>query len=659
MATNLSSSSRFSYLQITWNPDGYISRISFRTTTDTNETSLPFPKPKDYVDLADDHHLTILREIYESDDGFLDADGNTFPIVIQNFSFSDTATVEDFSMYGGFNPFIEAEFDAWLEGLHARSFFVGDGDYSEDSETGRPRIEESIDRVPTHRNPGTDTYEFALGEYWQATVVGTDIIFRRLYTDADNVLPTNIDEDFSMLAFLDWLEGLRTSGDEVGTDPTATATYNSREFAFDQAGDAAVLDLEFVSIGTSRRDGGTGNYSSFSLTFRRVSGETDTIEEDAVRTTLNEATGTLDSSDEDMLPEAPVRGSIQVAYEAERVKFPDGIELEVLGDGLAIRHPSRGLLALDGSSVRAVKFADLDDISGVTGGKWMPNDGSSVIHFGHSESANGFLRYRALEDMVTTDGEARIHYIHNVSDLQNLFIQNPDASTFSRIRPYQKSGPMLVTLEGGGHQGEIIALNPPDKHLLLRRGIALPNFGDTTRYAQSEDSGAHYFQSLGWPDAAVQFSDSDVFIVNNESDPSNTHLNSTGEWDIRGSFGIERDGWINIYIRYVLYIDPPAGESASGELNAGNGVSLWRRDPEDNALTFVFRAGELALGGLGAEQAYSLVYRNRHVAGTQFCFLHRIPIGSSMDLADYAQVKQRDLQLEVTLEPELRTVVSS
>ena len=158
-------------------------------------------KPKDYIGLADDHHLSILREIYASDDGLADTDGNAFPINIRGFSFSDDVTIEDFSLYGGFNPFIEEEFDAWLEGLHARSFFVGDGDYSEDPDTGRPRIEESIDRVPTHRNPGTLTYSYPLSE-WNVDLIGDSLQIYIEWSEEDDVLAPNDEYDVLAHPFL-------------------------------------------------------------------------------------------------------------------------------------------------------------------------------------------------------------------------------------------------------------------------------------------------------------------------------------------------------------------------------------------------------------------------------------------------------------------------
>ena len=535
--------------------------------------------------------------------------------------------------------------------------FVREGEYIEHTDTGRPGVRTPFDDIPLHRNPGTDTYEFLLDK-WTVMQIGDTIQFRRDWTVDDAITTSNINDDDSVRAFLDWVNDMRVTGAAVGDDITTINSFNSRTYDLVQGGAAETLTIQLSSQGQQLRDDDT--FEWVVVAFVRVSTETDEISIGDIRATLGEATGTLDVDPDDVddTPEIPVRGATNTPFHASEIIFPDGNRLYPVGGRLVHSNANEGMLALDGASVRSVRYAELDDISGETNAKWMPNDGHSVIHFGHEETADSILRYRTLGDMLLSDGDDIVQRIHNVSDTYNVTLEANDESTLLRMRPFEQSGPFQVALEAGGAMGEILAIAPPDRHLVYARGAAAPHFDDGTRYAQTGAVGAHYYNSLRFQTAAVEHLDNDAFTNGEDDDPTGTAVNaiSPASWSgVRGSFTIERPGWVSIQLRYRLAITDPA---PSGQINQGNGPSVWISEGGTAALTLDHFSGAEAVGGTGGTQEYHLIYRGKHAANTLFVFLHRIPFASDIDIDDYDHIDMEALGGSIVLSPEIRKVIT-
>ena len=372
MATDLSSTSRFTEVRVGWSTIGFPRSVVFQTTTDDRFTNEIFDDPKDYGDIANDSHLAILRDIYADQGGLLDADGNIITINVGNFNLSDDdVPVEDLSRYGSFNPFIPAEFDSWIDRLKADGAFIREGSYSENADTGRPRIESSIDQIPSRRRPDGVTFAYPLGDVWDVDLYGDSIQFTRTYTLDDDVTDPNAED--SVLAFLAWVESLRVagSGSAVGDDILATTSFTGREYDLVQGSGADTIRVEVTSVGHFD-DLETGVYGYVSVSFQRISTETGDIDVEAIRTLLLTATGGIPPAD---AQEAPEIGSTGVPQRASEIILPDNYRLGLHGKRLALRHPSMGVFPLDGAHVRAVRFEALEDITGVTNGKYMPNDG--------------------------------------------------------------------------------------------------------------------------------------------------------------------------------------------------------------------------------------------------------------------------------------------
>ena len=76
--------------------------------------------------------------------------------------------------------------------------------------------------------------------------------------------------------------------------------------------------------------------------------------------------------------------------------------------------------------------------------------------------------------------------------------------------------------------------------------------------------------------------------------------------------------------------------------------------------------GRDPLGGIGASDNYWYNHREYHTASTRFVIFHRIPSGSTLAAVDgddmsidpWPHIDMQSLESTVTLEPEVRKVVS-
>ena len=659
----LSSSSLFEFVIINWQDlfDGP-STVRYRTT-DGDEGAVIVIAPTQWAeDFAADSPLEILRGIYASSDGFLDADSNPLIVGFYSLPAGFGITLPEHIHRSGFpNPLDADECASWLGVEKWRGALIAETSYSTDPDTGRPSLESSIDDIPVKRVPSGGTYDYAL-DNWTAMVAGGNIVFRTAWTEEDELTTTQeVSDHPDMVAFLGWLELLRVdgTGDPVGdySDGVTSAIGGFRDYRFEQGSGLDDVDVQIESYFQGTVNGFIRNLS---FTFEKISGETGTFNIEAIREILDTKVPIAVSSSDAIEP--PERGSTAVAQRVLKLVFPENRELFLRRDRLILNHPTLGHIPLDGASVRSVKFADLDTQSGSI--KWMPNDGAHVIHFGHNETADGTIRFRDLPDQVQNDGVDEPYRIHNVSSDYNVTIQDMDADTLIILHPGEQCG-FQIGLERDGSGGEINAINPPARRLIYGRGQAMPNLDGAHNYLHTDGSN---YRTLLWPSAAVNFINSEAF-ENGEADDDDALTISTVSpalWGIKGSFQITQPGIVDIDLLYRAQINVPDGESALGSLSIGNGASIWISEGGTSIPIRVRFFGLLELGGDGASQDYNLIYRGLHTTNTRFIFLHRVPASSTIEGTDsmgnaydnWNHVDQTFLSCDVSLEPTIRKVVS-
>ena len=297
--------------------------------------------------------------------------------------------------------------------------------------------------------------------------------------------------------------------------------------------------------------------------------------------------------------------------------------------------------------------------TGVTNGKYMPNERRSRDSLRpHRDSERHPSLPRAWGDMLSSDGADLVQRFTTSRRTIRCTLQDMDEDTLMILQPYEQSGPMQVALEVGGNGGEILAINPPDRRVVLARGHSAPTFAAGTSYPFSNNGVDDYYHSLRVQPNALEYSDSDGWSIGSDADPASAYLNTITPSDltIRGEYQILRPGWVSIALRYRLIIDDPA---PSGELARGNGPSLWISG--GGLATFVrdHTAVAEALGGTGAQLEYHMRYYAKHPANTRFLILHYIPNASDIPTADYDHINQESLEGALILSPEIRKVVSA
>ena len=613
--------------------------------------------PDEDTNDADD--LAVLQDIWASDDGFQDGDGNDITPDLYRYPLgTELSSLEE---HGWWNPFHEGSYERWIDNQLILGAHVREAEYSEHADTGRPAITSSIDDIPVLRNPGTETFDYPLNDWDISQFIETRLSFRLNFSNEDEVDVDNINDQEDVIAFLNWLESIRHSGDAVGENVTALGSFTNRVFRFDQGGDADTVDMEIYSSGQFY----SGDYLAYiDLGFDRVDGDTDDFDIDAIRTLFDTLTVSVTVDSDDAIEE-PERGSTDIAYRASKIIFPNNLVLEPVGTRMTIKHETMGRFAIDGSSVRAIRYDDLDDVTGESNTKWMPNTGESVIHFGHSETSDGHIRFRNSDEMLLADGSDLVLRVHNVSTSRNCYIDEEDGTRLLTLLPLQKSGPILFAMEQGGTNGEIHFLDPPTRNIILSRGVALPNFGGATSYPEDDGSNAHNYRTLQIPSSAIEFRDEDGWGFGNSADPSTDVIDdiSASMWDIKGSYQIKMPGWVSIQLRYRLEVDP-GSDTALGSMPQGNGPSLWISEGGTGTISIDHFSGHEEFGGEGAVQEYRMVYRGRHTTGTRFIFLHRFPNGSDFagEVSGVAynnrdHIKMRNIGGSLVLDPEIRKVL--
>ena len=529
---------------------------------------------------------------------------------------------------------------------------VKNSDYEEDADTGRPDITAQFGTISAKRKPDGTTFDYPL-ENWNARLIaGSQISVELNLTADDNV--TDINADDNVIGMLAWLETLRTTGSAVGDDiEDIDDLADGREYQLDLGTGQATLDLEVISL--SSIAGVTtpaGVYSFAGFTLQRVSGETDTINIAVIRQFLMDATGSITVASDDT-PESPPYDLRKAIVDVSRIRFPDGKTLEPLGERLVLRQPSNGITPLDGSARRIVRYDDLP-VRGT--GKAMPKDGARVVHFGHGASSSGRLEFLLIRSHTLSENVGEVYEVRNVSSEHDCSVYAPGGTVLLiNLKPGQECGFELNEENADGDE-EIIVIRPPVRRLLWQRGLSLPNFSSMHLY--SDPSSANWL-SLPWPTGSgVQYRDSDGFTLGTAALPDGGDVADVAlaDWDIPGSFQIERPGTVKINFRYHLLLD---ADPLNASLTNGHGASLWISEHGVNTLIREGYLGVPEISAIGDLADCAFDYVGTHAANTRFVFLHRVPPGSVLGNMDAFNAYYDEIDLEalnslVELEPIIR-----
>ena len=433
---------------------------------------------------------------------------------------------------------------------------------------------------------------------------------------------------------------------------------SSRTVRIDQGTGNDTLDLEVTGRGHFRPEGlNTGYYARVSITLQRITGETGIFNITALRSIVSDATGSI-AVESDGTPEEPIRGSVEVAHRASKIIFPNGLTLEPVGEKLQLKHETYGLFPIDGSTIRSIKYADLEYHD--SDEQLIPINGATVVHFGHSETANGGVRFSLPEFHVPITGLDTLYRFNNVSDEYDFSINTRGGGALINLKPGQQCA-VLIGRESGEADAEIIVIDPPPRRLIYSRGQALPDLGGQVVYtADSVD-----WRSLPWPTTnGVFYRDTDGFNLGTAARPSAGAIAdiAAADWDIPGSFQIRNDGTIDMNLEYNIRLETNTettdadNPTLTGGLAEGHGISLWYSDEGTAALERILFIGLPAISGEGALVNCRLLFRGEYKKNTRFLLLHRVP--SATDVNNWDHVHMETLVSYVYLEPVIRATDS-
>ena len=395
----------------------------------------------------------------------------------------------------------------------------------------------------------------------------------------------------------------------------------------------------------------TGVYSFVGFTFERVTGETDAIDIAVIRQFIMDATGSITVASDDT-PESPPFDLREAIVDVSRIRFPDGKVLEPHGERLVLRQSSLGITPLDGSARRIVRY---DDLPTRGTGKAMPTDGARVVHFGHNAGGSGRLEFLLIRSHTLSENVGEVYEVRNISTEHDCSVYATGGTDLLiNLKPGQECGFELNEENADGDE-EIIVIRPPVRRLLWQRGLSLPNFSNMHLYS---DSNANWL-SLPWPTGnGVQYRDTDGFTLGTAALPAGGDVAdvAVADWDIPGSFQIERSGTVKINFRYHLLLD---ADPLNASLALGHGASLWISEFGVNTLTRQGYLGLPEISAIGDLADCAFDYVGTHAAGTRFVFLHRVPTGSVLGNMDAFNAYYDEIDLEalnslVELEPIIR-----
>ena len=511
--------------------------------------------------------LEIMQTIYNSDDGFQDADSNDITVFMHSI-YGDTP--EDLSENNLWNPLHadgEDEYDRWRDGIKAASLYTTEKKDITFNTDGTVSEESRVGNVPVEDTPTSDNTMYSLSA-WTADQSGTSIAFSVSFDYSDGIMPDDLDEHTDMIAFATWLESIRTDGDAVGTDLGETTSYNNREYTFAQTdgGDDIVVDNARIILAQHTDD---VMFRIWIYLERDSGAEINTADVRAFLATTEVSVPVTEGIHK------PPFGSVEIPTHASEIVFPNQQGFGIINGSPYARTRVLGKLRrkeINSAVGVTVNYSDLEDVAGASGTKWIPPVSiADTIHFTADEASGGRLRYPSPPNLVGDEGTHVIHRFHNKHALLSFIIQDWDGNQFSRVTTRQFAE-FQMTLEEGG-DGELIK-----RHLPRRRLVRVgSDVGDLTDSLTLQDSGNSVRYRLFSAPTTPTYIDSDGFTIPNQTTVPGTtqNFNTFTAYTFKDLLTVDWDG--ELEIRFAASMELTSGVATPND----SGLALMRQRGTD------------------------------------------------------------------------------
>ena len=616
MAATITTTTRFRDISVSIdNIRNVVTSISFRDASasiyDREYIQLEDGYPA--VGTEDRDNLDVLQEIYGSDAGFLDVDGNSIVPTLRNegAEWLWGTTVESLADFGLWIPYVAGSWEGYqdqlrIQGTASRGMVKHEG--SGDTE----RIEQTIGHQVMVKQAGGDTNDFPLNR-WNVLQEGNDRVLFSIGLDSD----ANLDTDAKLnafppiKAFLSYMERKNTSGDVIGTDILAPETFENRDFHIRQDPDDDTTELELTYASHAQQRSDDNNYIYVRVEFVRESSSA-VIDYPKLSQLILGETGAISTTDL-MIP--PPQGSYDVPMRTSELAQDNHKALVFRNSGLFYRgrHPVTGVpFEVPVMSGTGLSY-DFDELTTHGGIHQTPVD-PFVTGVFFLEDSNDTLQFLRPKFLMRTPGHRDIE-IHNHSDDQNLTLRlwGDIIDHVMVVYPEEYVKFQSVLKKRGAE--ELIGIDIPER-AMEHSAHAAGNFNNLGVW---EDD-AWFLRPMRFGTSQNSFIHTDAFDEHSGSRPDAVNHGAiadyTGSWEWRGAWTVEMDGLMFVDYQYSLRIT-----DASTNITGLNGPRLYKVQGSGSP-EFV---GELPKGTLTGNQA-TKVYNFNHVfrveAGDLFFFMH-------------------------------------
>ena len=555
----------FNSIKLRWTSgSNYITLIDWVKTDETFGVVI-FNLQDGGMSIVNGDDLDILQQIWATDDKFVDENDVEIIPTIRNCPFGDHPRVLEPN--GAFDPLVDGSIDRWLDKIRADGFITSGKRVVTIESDGTAKVEDKVGNVPTEDTPTSENTMYSLSA-WTADQSGTSIAFSVDFDYSDGTMPDDLDDHTDMIAFATWLESIRTAGDPVGTDLGETTSYNDRTYTFAQTDGGTDIVVDGARVILAQHTDGV-MFRIWIYLSRDSGAEIDTPD---VRALLASTEVSIPTTTD---IHKPPFGSPTIPVSASKIIFPNESELGLVNGSPYARMRVLGKLRrkeINSAVGVTVSYADLEDVEGAAGTKWIPPVSiADTIHFTDDEAAGGRLRYPTPDNLVRDEGTHVIHRFHNKHALLSFEIQDWDANVFSRVAPTQYAE-FQMTLEEGG-DGELIK-----RHLPRRRLVRVgSDVGDLTDSLGLRDAANSVRYRLFSAPTTPTYIDFDGFTIPNQTTvPSGRQeFEDFTAYTFRDLFTVDWDG--ELEIRFAVSLELTSGVATPNN----SGLSLMRQRGTD------------------------------------------------------------------------------
>ena len=485
----LTTSNPIRELSIGWNSiENTLTHIYVSVDNDDNDSySVRFPVIGGSTSEAT---LETLQEIYASDDGFVDANGD--PSEIGLAGVPDGVELEDLESIGIANPLIPGSLAAIEEGRKMRALL----------NRGTVEREAGVDfwnmktGAKLQNLKPASAIDINIGDAWRFTQESSSQFVLSLdFTQVDDVSTIEgIANDIRHLALFEWLEDKRVSGTVLNAPESPPILSGLLVFGtrtFSDAHDSVITSFRAHAnwIVPDNKPNGDQYYASYNVRFVLTS--IDDLDLDNFAALLNARTYNTEPRDSTRVPNI-LEVSKLLMGESKITTVGNTIGIEVTdNNGRTYIVPLTGRFGVATPWTNNSNTFPVERIV-------------DTVHF-HS-SSNGIISFVEPSRYVMNNGEYRIFSLHNQGNLGDGYceVKDIDANTLIYVYP----GEEIEFRIGVNHSGvqEVVVVNPPLRNERRDWGF-LGTLNNRTYWTNSGDT------KIALNQGAVEDLDEDLFEV--------------------------------------------------------------------------------------------------------------------------------------------------